>query len=113
MPAKTLFWARDKAQNWTPPTAEELAGWQREREQEQEARLRSAQKALEHLRSTELWIQFNKMMAERERQWWRSRGIPDSWQNVWGFGWNHDRNAASIPIFWPKLDVREYQVPAY
>jgi len=99
------FWP-DKAPDWTPPTAEELAGWQREREAEQEARLRSTQKALDNLRGTELWVQYNNMMSERERQWWRSRGIPDSFQNVWGFGWCHDRNAASIPLFGPDYELR-------
>jgi len=99
------FWP-DKAPDWTPPTAEELAGWQREREQEQEARLRSAQTALANLRSQELWIQYNSMMSERERQWWRSRGIPDSFQNVWGLGWAHDRNAASIPLFGPGYELK-------
>ena len=99
------FWP-DAAPDWTPPTAEELAGWQRERETEQEARLLSAQRALDHLRSQGLWIQFNRMMENRERQWWRSRGIPDSWQNVWGFGWNHDRDAASIPLFGPGYELR-------
>ena len=98
------FWP-DKTPDWEPPTAEELAGWQREREQEQEARLRSAQTALANLRSTELWVQYNSMMSERERQWWRSRGIPDSFQNVWGFGWCHDRNAASIPLFGPDYNL--------
>ena len=92
------FWP-DKAPDWTPPTAEELAGWKQAREQEQESRLHSAQLALENLRSQELWIQFNSMMAEQERQWWRRRGIPDSFQNIWGLGWCHDRNAASIPLF--------------
>jgi len=99
------FWP-DAAPDWTPPTAEELATWQREREAEQEGRLRSAQLALENLSSQNLWAQYNSMMSDRERQWWRFRGIPDSFQNMWGMGWSYDRDAASIPIFGPGYELR-------
>lgn len=99
------FWP-DAAPDWTPPTTEELERWKQEREAEQEGRLRSAQLALTNLRSQNLYVQYNAMMDDRERQWWRSRGIPDSWQNVWGFGWCHDRDAASIPLFGPGYELK-------
>ena len=102
------FWP-DKAPDWTPPTAEELAGWQREREREQEARLRSAQTALANLRDNRIWEQFHKMLDDRARQYWRGRGIPDAYQNYWALGWDHQRDAATIPLFgpaWEPLNVK-------
>ena len=99
------IWWPDAAPDWKPPTPAELEQWRQKRETEQAARLRSAERALAHLRDTKLWTQYNSMMSERERQWWRSRGIPDSFQNVWGLGWAYDRNAASIPLFDPDYNL--------
>ena len=99
------FWP-DAAHDWTPPTTEELERWQQEREAEQEGRLRSAQLALTNLRSQNLYVQYNSMMQDRERQWWRSRGVPDVYQNIWELGWCHDRDAASIPLFGPDYELK-------
>lgn len=79
-------------------SAEEIERFRREQEQRAEARLRSAQRELELLRSSKLWLHYNEMLGEHERAWWRGRGVPDVWQDLWELGWSHERQAASIPI---------------
>jgi len=84
---------------FTPPTTQELEKFRQQRETEAEAKLRSAQHELDLLRDAKLWEQYHDQLRENERQWWRSQGIPDCYQAIWGLGWNYERNAASIPLF--------------
>jgi len=96
-------------ERFTPPTPEQLEGFRQKREESEAARLRSAQTALAHLRDTKLWEQFHKMLDDRARAYWRGRGIPDAYQNYWVLGWDHQRDAATIPIFgpaWEPLNVK-------
>lgn len=88
-------------ERFAPPSPEELERFRQEQKERAEARLRSAQRELELLRDSKLWERYNSMLGERERAWWRGRGIPDVWQELWEFGWDHQRNAATIPLFAP------------
>lgn len=81
------------------PSAEELKRFREQREAEAQAKLRSAQRELQLLRDTHLWESYHDALGQAGRQWWRGRGIPDDYQNFWGFGWCSERNAASIPLF--------------
>jgi len=105
---KILGWCRRCGYLWFPDMAgdsrispEELDRFRQEQKERAEARLRSAQRELELLRDSKLWERYNSMLGERERAWWRGRGIPDVWQELWEFGWDHQRNAATIPLFAP------------
>jgi hypothetical protein len=112
MKGKPVGWCRvcgglhwpDKAPDYKPPTPAEMLTWKREREESEEARKRSAEKALEHLRSCRLWEQYHDLMDAQGQAWWRGRGIPDSWQAYWLLGWDHDISrwgtpSATIPLF--------------
>ena len=98
------IWYPDMADGYQPPSPEELERWRREQEAREEGRRRSAERALAHLRSQELWRQYHEMLDARARQWWRSQGIPDAFQDWWGLGWEHDTSrwsvqSATIPLF--------------
>ena len=98
-----LFWP-DAAPDWKPPTPAELEQWRQKRETEQAARLRSAERALAHLRDTKLWEKYAEMAGDRGRTWWEGRGIPYPFQVLWNFGWDHDLSrwgcaSATIPLF--------------
>ena len=89
---------------WTPPTPQELEAFRQKREESEAARLRSAERALTHLRDTKLWEQYAEMSGERGRQWWEGRGIPYPFQVLWNFGWDYDLSrwgcaSATIPLF--------------
>jgi hypothetical protein len=97
--------------NFARPSAAEMEKWRADREASEEARKRSAERALEHLRSNKIWESYYDAMDATARAYWRSRGIPDSWQASWWFGWRHayrvcgddgcwqDTPAATIPLF--------------
>jgi len=95
--------------NFEPPTSEELEQWRKKQEETEGARLRSAQMALDNLKDNRIWEQYHKMLDDRARQYWRGRGIPDAYQNYWALGWDHQRDAATIPLFgpaWEPLNVK-------
>ena len=105
---------------WERPDAEELERRRLERVQYEEARKRSAERALEYLRSTQLWQAYNENMDDAARAIWRRRGIPDSLQDYWQLGYDPAhafwRNGAeftdatlTIPIFdeqWQALNIK-------
>jgi len=100
----SFVWFPDMADNYDPPTPAELEQWRKKQEESEEARLRSAQRALDNLRSTRLWEQYAEMSGERGRQWWEGRGIPYVWQTIWNLGFDYDLNrwgcaSATIPLF--------------
>jgi len=75
-----------------------------------EATIKRAQTALEELRSAQRWLQYHAQMDRAARDYWRKRGIPDVWQDIWQLGWNykmkigiaggsHDTQTATIPLF--------------
>ena len=89
---------------WTPPTPAELETFRQKREESESARLRSAERALAHLRDTKLWEQYAEMSGEQGRAWWEGRGIPYPFQAIWNLGWDYDLSrwgcaSATIPLF--------------
>jgi len=90
--------------HWTPPTPQELETFRQKREESEAARLRSAERALAHLRDTKLWEQYAEMSGERGRQWWEAQGIPYPFQVIWSLGFDYDLArwgcaSATIPLF--------------
>jgi hypothetical protein len=76
---------------------------------DEEARKRSAERALEHLRNDELWRRYHEQIDEGGRKHWEKRGIPREWQDFWRLGYvdydlfyngqSYRTLAESIPIF--------------
>jgi hypothetical protein len=115
----SLFWP-DKAPDYKPPTPAELEYWRIERVKAEQERKRSAERAIENLRSSRIWEQYHKALNNEGREYWRQRGIPDSLQNYWKLGWvdeymlqyagnDYMGQSATIPIFgagWQPLNVK-------
>ena len=92
----------------------------KEQVEHEEARKRSAERALEYLRSSQRWQSYNENMDDAARAIWRRRGIPDSLQDYWQLGYDKAhvfwRNGAeftdatlTIPIFdesWQALNIK-------
>lgn len=100
----SLFWPDDSSR----PDPEALAKWRAEQIEREQARRRSAELALAHLRDDRVWERYNDTLQQtpEARAWWRSRGIPDSYQDWWQLGWdaahwfgNHETATATIPLF--------------
>jgi hypothetical protein len=70
------------------PDEAQMEKWRAEREAEQEAARRKAEKALAFLRSERLWVQYYEHAGETGRALWRGCGIPDSWQDYWQLGYD-------------------------
>ena len=99
------------------PSSEQLETWRGERVKAEEARKRSAERALENLRRDKVWEQYHNALGDSSRKWWRSRGIPDKWQDYWGFGWKDEyyvkgsdgetyyTPCATIPLFTKKDEI--------
>ena len=105
-----LFWPDDGAK----PDPLALEAWRKEQVQREEARKRSAERALELLRESAFWEQLHEEMGAAGRAYWRKSGLSDGWQNFWQLGWATDRafggvtcDAASIPIFGPDWQIRQ------
>ena len=86
------------------PNKEEFEKRRRQFEEAELRRKRSAERALAYLRSSELWRQYHDQLNEHGRRYWERRGIPPSWQEFWGLGWNTDPSrwhseTATIPLF--------------
>jgi len=99
-----FLWFPDMADNYDPPTPQELEQWRQKQEQTEEARLRSAQRALDNLRSAKLWEQYSEMSGKKGRAWWERRGVPYPFQVMWQLGWDYDLSrwgcaSATIPLF--------------
>jgi hypothetical protein len=99
-----------------PMTQEEIKSAseeRRKRAEEYEAQKRAEHKqALEELERARMWEAYyhNLDMNETARKLWRSRGIPDSWQDLWKLGYcpnfyyysgqaKHTSPSLTIPIF--------------
>lgn len=69
-------------------TDEERKRWAEEkRKAEAEEKERRA-RALEEFTTAELWLELNRRMTKRARQWWEAQGIPYDAQNYWSLGYN-------------------------
>ncbi len=93
----------------SPPDPLKLAEWHREQIAREEARRRSAELALEHLRSSNMAERFHDALDAKSRAYWTRQGISPTWQDWWGLGWaaQHEfyadgqpfvSDAATIPI---------------
>jgi hypothetical protein len=98
-----------------PPTPAELAARRQERIAQEEARRRSAERALAHLRDEELWMRYYEELerSHEGRAYWERRGIPPFWVEWWKLGWNPHSAwgcpTATIPIFdvgWQPLNIK-------
>jgi hypothetical protein len=102
------------------PSPEQLEKWRQKQIIKEEARKRSAERALAHLRDEKLWERYFNEAGEVGRSYWLKRGIPQAWQDWWKLGWCADYTAwrdgaeyhtasATIPIFdphWQLLNVK-------
>lgn len=52
---------------------------------------------LEEFTAQEIWEALHRKMAdeERHREWWRSKGIPDDWQDYLSLGWTPEKQYIS------------------
>lgn len=89
---------------------------------ELEQQIAKAQDALAELRRAQAWVSYHETLEANDnaRQLWRSRGIPDDWQNYWQLGYTSNFSVATkvgnwttptltIPIFgagWDILTIR-------
>jgi len=92
-------------------SAAELGQFRREQIEREEARKRSAERALQHLRDDGVWQRYHQALDGQARAYWRGRGIPDDWQDFWSLGWHEqyavrgaggelvNTPAATIPLF--------------
>ena len=112
---------------YSKPTPDEFEKWRQDRIAAEEARKRSAERALENLRSSRLWEVYHRQLATDGREFWRRSGIPDSLQNFWKLGWEDEyifeyqderymSQTATIPIFgekWQPINIKRriIQVP--
>jgi len=103
-----IFWPDDNAK---PADSQLLNKWRKEQEQRELARKRSAERALENLRSTKIWERYHEGLGEVGRTYWKRRGISPSAQDFWQLGWRarwsftqsdggvHRTPSATIPLF--------------
>ena len=96
-----------------PIKPQALVTWHKEQEQRELARKRSAERALEHLRSTKIWERYHEALGETGRAYWQHRGISPSAQDFWQLGWRerwsftqadgsvYQTPSATIPLFGP------------
>lgn len=77
-------------------------------EAELQEKIHKAQSAMEELRKAQSWIRYHDNLSEETRELWRTRGIPDSWQDYWKLGYSptcptyHQSPSLTIPIFNPE-----------
>ena len=100
-----FVWADQTDPNASRPTKAELDRWRAEQIQREEARKRSAERALAHLRDSETWRFYHEGLGSAGKRFWLGRGVPEAWQSFWSLGWTGQHqfggivsDAASIPI---------------
>jgi hypothetical protein len=112
----SLFWPDADAK----PDPEALARWRKEQEEREQARKRSAERALANLAEHRIWERYHAQMDEHARFLWRKRGVCDSLQDFWQLGYDkahrfwrdgHEFETATlaIPIFgdaWQPLNIK-------
>ena len=68
-------------------TSEERAQYERQEEQERQNRIEHRRRTLAQFSKNEIWAELHERMAEENRSWWRTQGIPDDWQDFWKLGY--------------------------
>jgi hypothetical protein len=103
-----------------PPDPLKVAEWRKNQIAKEEERKRSAERALEHLRSSNMVERFHQALDEYGRRYWERRGVPAEYQNWWHLGWARQyefflggqpviSDAASIPLYdfgWRLLNLK-------
>lgn len=90
----------------TQPDPQEAARIMLERskraEKELEEKIKQAQEALEDLRKTQSWLRYNENLETNPdaRRIWRSKGIPDNWQDIFQLGYNPSFRVAVSDGYW-------------
>lgn len=102
--------------DYPKPTPIEMEAWRQKQVVAEEARKRSAERALANLRSSRLWEQYHANLDAYARDWWQRRGIPNDWQDFWKLGVNYEYQtggtltpSATIPLFdhqWQALNIK-------
>jgi hypothetical protein len=102
------------------PSPQEIEAWRQKRIVEEEGRRQKAEQSLAFLRSSRIWERYHRALVAGGRDYWRTRGIPDSLQNWWKLGWQDEyvlhRNdedymgqSATIPLFdnaWQVMNIK-------
>lgn len=88
-----------------PISAEKRAEWARERERQERERERIRQEIINGLTLQQAWEIFHDKMQTAQREWWRSQGVPDEWQDYLRLGYIPDHTYMS--------DGQLYQSPVY
>lgn len=110
-----IGWCRNCGRTWSPH-GEKLdpiqhQNWVKERQEAEQERLRSAERALENLRREQAWVRYHAQVGE-VRQMYHARGITDEWIDYWMLGYNPSKEVwdgessyftptLTIPIFLP------------
>lgn len=91
---KVLGWCRRCGYVWFPNSAAvsatELEIWRQEQIRQEEERKRSAERAIEILKSEKLWLKYNEMLNQWAKDVIKSWGIREDWANFWRLGLNPD-----------------------
>ena len=95
------------------PSQAELQERRRELIQREEARKRSAERALVALRNDRMWVRYHEQLNGTGRLYWERRGLSDFWQDFWQLGWQPRSPwqcaTATIPLFaqaWQPLNIK-------
>jgi hypothetical protein len=99
---------------------EERDRWVKEQIAREEARRRSAERAICFLRDNCIWEKYHQQLDKSSRSLWSLRGIPDSLQDFWMLGYDgdhkfwakgeeHSSPTLTIPLFdygWQPMNVK-------
>ena len=110
------LWYPDQTEGYKPPSAEELAARCQKLKAREEARKRSAERALENLRASNMADRYHEALDDYARRYWLKRGVPTALQDWWRLGWAHEHeffingkpliaDAATIPLFAPNWQL--------
>ena len=88
---KVMGWCRRCSYVWFPDTSRsftpsEMEKWRQEQIQREEERKRSAERALELLKSERVWMKYNEMLGELGASTLQSWGIRKDWADYWRLG---------------------------
>lgn len=88
-----------------PLTDEQKREFAEERARLEQARAAELDKRVHEFTAAEIWAAAYRRMNADNREWWRSRGVPDEWQNYLQLGYIADKTIYAGDNF--------YHTPAY
>lgn len=71
--------------------AKQAAEMKRLRAEQEEQRKREIDLRLSDLTSKEIWEAYHRRMEQQQREWWKSQGIEEDWQDFWSLGFIKDK----------------------